>query len=166
MLLNRCGSQPERKTFVVSTCCGIGLLSCPLFLLSVPAPLVRKSHPQRSVRGGPKPHLPRAPSGHGIAPDPGKVCERKSQRAWSRRESASPGAPSEGRPRPAWHSLPLSHHGLCVLPRRGFRTPICFPISSLRLYNKRFLFTKTVVIRPRANRMWNRRWLHAREILF
>lgn len=32
MLLYRCGFHPERKTFVVSTCYGIRLLSCSLFL--------------------------------------------------------------------------------------------------------------------------------------
>lgn len=32
LLLYRCGFHPERKTFVVSTCYGIRLLSCSLFL--------------------------------------------------------------------------------------------------------------------------------------
>lgn len=35
-LLYRCGFHPERKTFVVSTCCGIRLLSCSLFPLFSP----------------------------------------------------------------------------------------------------------------------------------
>lgn len=169
MLLYRCGFHPERKTFVVSTCYGIGLLSCSSFSFfsSIPVSPARKSNVQSSVCSGLKPHLPRAPSGHRIAQDPGKVCKRKSRRAWNQRESASPGAPgAEGRPRSASHSLGLSHHGLCVLLCWRFHTQIRYPVSDLQLYNKRFLFTKTVVIRPRANRMWNRRWLHAREILF
>lgn len=119
MLLYRCGFHPERKTFVVSTCYGIRLLSCSLFLFffsSIPVSPARKIHVQGCACSGPKPHLPRAPSGHRIAQDPGKVCERKSRRTWSQRESASPGAPgAEGRPRSASHSLGLSHHGLCVL---------------------------------------------------
>lgn len=35
MLLDRCGFNPERKTFVVSTCCVIRFLSCSLFLFSL-----------------------------------------------------------------------------------------------------------------------------------
>ena len=35
MLLDRCGFNPDRKTFVVSTCCGIRFLSCSLFLFSL-----------------------------------------------------------------------------------------------------------------------------------
>lgn len=172
MLLDRCDFHPERKTFVLSTCCGIRLLSCSLLLCFLLHSCHSSKEKARSklVCSGPMPHLPRAPSGQRIAQDPRKVCERKSWRAGSQRESASPGAPAaQGRPRSAAHSLALSgqsHHGLCVLLCWRFHTPICFPVSNLQLYNKRFFFTKTVVIRPRANRMWNRRWLHAREILF
>ena len=172
MLLDRCGFHPERKTFVLSTCCGIRLLSCSLllFFLLHSCPSSKEKARSKLVCGGPMPHLPRAPSGQRIAQDPRKVCERKSWRAGSQRESASPGAPAaQGRPRSAARSLALSgqsHHGLCVLLCWRFHTQICFPVSNLQLYNKRFFFTKTVVIRPRANRMWNRRWLHAREILF
>lgn len=143
------------------------LFPLSLFFSSIPVSRATKSHVQSCACSGPKPHLPRAPSGLRIAPDPGKVCERQSPGARSRRESAGPRAPgAERRPRAASHSLGLSHHGLCVLLCWRFHTQICFPVSDLQLYNKRFLFTKTVVIRPRANRMWNRRWLHAREILF
>ncbi|CAI9170796.1 unnamed protein product [Rangifer tarandus platyrhynchus] len=35
MLLDRCGFSPDRRTFVVSTCCGIRFLSCSLFLSSL-----------------------------------------------------------------------------------------------------------------------------------
>lgn len=89
-----------------------------------------------------------------------------------RRWAALPGMPS--RPRGAEaarlrlrRSLRLGHRRRrrCSAPP-GSAPKFLFPIFRPALYNKSFLFTKTVVIRPRVNRMWNRLWLHAREILF
>lgn len=64
-------------------------------------------------------------------------------------------------------SLRLGHRRCrrCSAPP-GLAPKFLLPIFWPQLYNKSFLFTKTVVIRPRVNRMWNRLWLHAREILF
>lgn len=64
-------------------------------------------------------------------------------------------------------SLRLGHRRRrrCSAPP-GLAPNFLFPVFRPPLYNKSFLFTKTVVIRPRVNRMWNRLWLHAREILF
>lgn len=132
---------------------------------SLPLQLRQGTLQALSVRG-PKSHLPRGPL---WAPDrsrPGrKVWERGSRWARAARVCERGRAGRRASSRRA-HSLGLSHHGLCVLLHWRFHTQICFPISNLQLYNKRFLCTKTVVIRPSANRMWNRRWLHAREILF
>lgn len=150
--------------------CPVPSFSFPYCILVSPA---RKRHVQSSACCGPKPHLPRAPSGHRIAPDPGKVCERKSCRAGSRRESASPRVRAR-RQRRGVLAPPLTHSvwaGWAIMDSacsfaEDFTPEYASLYSNLQLYNKRFFFTKTVVIRPRANRMWNRRWLHAREILF
>lgn len=86
-------------------------------------------------------------------PGRAKCLRDKTVRSREQRSQGRVGRRAEGRLRPASHSLGLSHHGLCVLLCRGFHTQIGSPKSNPRLYNKRFLFTETVVIRPRANRM-------------
>lgn len=171
LLRYRCSFHPERKTFLVSTCSQLQLLSCWLLLSS---PL---EHPSLSSYDKARWELwvfavrsltyLGAPSGHRIAPDQGEKCGREDRSEPELRECASErGRAGRRASSRRAHSLGLSHHGHCVLLHWRFHTQICFPISNLQLYNKRFLCTKTVVIRPSANRMWNRRWLHAREILF
>ena len=149
MLLDRCGFNPERKTFVVSTCSVIRFLSCSLFLFSLLHSGLSSKEKARSklcvlrseaaLTSGP------------LAQDrsrPGKSLREKIVESWEParvRESASPGAPAaEGRPRSPAHSLGLSglsHHGLCVLLCWRFHTRICFPIfQSAAIQQKIFLY--------------------------
>lgn len=167
MPLHRCGFQLDRKTCLHSTCDGSGLGPGPpaprLWVAVQSLPLGKAAARALRVVVGSSTYL-RPPVGadRSIAPDPAKCVREGIVGSPSSRSQWR----AEGRLRPASHSLGLSHHGLCVLLCRGFHTQIGSPKSNPRLHNKRFLFTETVVIRPRANRMWNRRWLHAREILF
>lgn len=134
MFLYGCGFHPERKTFVVPA---MGSGSCPVpsfsFLFSIFVSPARKSHVQSLMCCGPKPHLPRAPSGHRIAQDPGKVCERKSWRAWSRRESSASPARRERRgvlALPRTHSVWAIMDSACSFaedftPKFASQYPIC-----------------------------------------
>ena len=146
-LLDRCGFNPHRKTFVVSTCCGIRFLSCSLFLFSLLHSGLSGEEKARS-----QPCVPRSEaaltSGPLWAQDrsrPGKSLREKIVASWAPARVREPGArAAEGRPRSAARSLGLSglsHHGLCVLLCRGFHTRICCPIfQSAAIQQKIFLY--------------------------
>ena len=124
MLLDRCGFNPERKTFIVSTCYVIRFLSCSLFLFSLLHSGLSSKEKARSklcvLRS--EAALTSGPLWAQDRSRPRKSLREKIAESWEParvRESASPGAPAaEGRPRSPAHSLGLSglsHHGLCVL---------------------------------------------------
>ena len=150
MLLDRCGFNPERKTFVVSTCYVIRFLSCSLFLFSLLHSGLSSKEKARSklcvLRS--EAALTSGPLWAQDRSRPGKSLREKIVESWKParvRESASPGAPAaEGRPRSAAHSLGLSglsHHGLCVLLCWRFHTRVCFPIfQSAAIQQKIFLY--------------------------
>lgn len=109
MLLDRCGFNPERKTFVLSTCYVIRFLSCSLFLSLLHSGLSSKEKARSKLC------VLRSEAALTLGPS----ATRGSLQTWEKsarenrgeleparvRESASPGAPAaEGRPRP-----PLTH---------------------------------------------------------
>lgn len=131
----RCSFHPERKTFLVSTCSQLQLLSCWLLLSSLLEHPCLSSYNKARCKLwvfavwsltylGPL-------SGHRIAPDQGEKCGREDRGEPELRECGSAGAPGGGRPRAALtHSVWAIMDSACsctgdFIPKFASQYPIC-----------------------------------------